>query len=254
MSKQARIRTQELRRAQEEAARQQARRRRVIMVLGTLVILGLVVAIILAVVKATGGDDGPTQALDDVVTPRNVTSSGAIPVGEADAPVTVEIYYDYMCPACGAFEAANSAELERLIDAGVARVELRPISFLDEQSNGTEYSTRAANAMATVADAAPDSAWDFHNALYADQPQEGSEGLTDEQIGEIAADVGVGSDVVDRFEDGTYSSWVASVTELAFSSGVEGTPTVKVDGEEFEGDLYTEGPLSEAIESAADGQ
>ncbi|MFA6575496.1 MAG: thioredoxin domain-containing protein [Nocardioides sp.] len=254
MSKQARIRTQELRKAQEEAARRQAGRRRVIMVLGTLVILGLVVAIILAVVKATGGDDGPTKALDDVATPRNVTSSGAIPVGEEDAPVTVEIYYDYMCPACGAFEAANSAELDRLIEEGVARVELRPISFLDEQSRGTEYSTRAANAMATVADAAPDSAWDFHNALYADQPQEGSEGLTDEQIGEIAADVGVGSDVVDRFEDGTYSSWVASVTELAFSEGVQGTPTVKVDGEEFDGDLYTVGPLTEAIESAAEDQ
>ncbi|MDP3891890.1 thioredoxin domain-containing protein [Nocardioides sp.] len=254
MSKQARIRTQELRKAQEEAARKQARRRAVAMVLGGVVILGLVAAIIFAVVKATGGDDGPTKALDDVTVPSNVTSTGAIPVGEDDAPVTVEIYYDYMCPACGAFEAANSVELDRLIEEGVAQVELRPISFLDEQSDGTEYSTRTANAMATVADAAPDSVWDFHAALYANQPQEGSEGLSDDQIGDIAREVGVSSEVVDRFDDGTYAPWVAAVTDLAFDNGVQGTPTVKVNGEEFDGDLYTEGVLTEAIESAADGE
>ena len=254
MSKQARIRTQELRKAQQEAAQRQARRRGVAMVLGGVVILGLVAAIIFAVVKASGGDDGPTQALDDVVTPSNVTSTGAIPVGEDDAPVTVEVFYDYMCPACGAFEAANSAELERLIEEGVAQVELRPISFLDEQSNGTKYSTRAANAMATVADGAPDSVWGFHTGMYRVQPEEGGEGLSDDQIADIAAAAGVSSDVVDRFEDGTYSSWVAAVTELAFDDGIQGTPTVKVNGEEFEGDLYSVGPLTEAIESAAEGQ
>jgi len=254
MSKQARARTQELRRAQQVAAARQARRRRVLTVIGGLVILGLVAAIVVAVVKAAGGDNSPAVATGKVVTPQNLTPTGAIPVGEASAPVTVEIYYDYMCPACGKFEAANGDELDRLLKKAVARIELRPISFLDKTSNGTEYSTRSANAIATVADAAPKSVWDFHTALYSQQPAEGSEGLSDDQIADIATNAGVPTDVVDRLPDGTYRPWVASVTQQAFDSGIQGTPTVKIDGTEFKGDVYTAGPLTKAIESAAADQ
>jgi len=252
MSKQARIRTQELRRAQEEAARKQATRRRILTIAGVLVILGLLVAIAAVVVKAVGGSDSPAPSTGEVVAPAHVTSSGAIPVGDTDAPVTVEIYYDYMCPACGAFEAANGDELDRLLEEGTVRIELRPISFLDPQSSGTEYSTRAANAIATVADAAPDQVWDLHAALYAQQPSEGSEGLSDDRIAEIATGVGVPADVTDRFTAGTYRSWVAAVTQQAFDSGVQGTPTIKVDGEVFDGDPFSTGPLTQAIETAAE--
>jgi protein-disulfide isomerase len=251
MSQRAGVRTQELRRTQRATALRQARRRRILTAVGSLVILGLVAAIILAVVKAAGGDDTPAVVTGEVVTPQNLTPTGAIPVGEARAPVTVEIYYDYMCPACGKFEAANGDELDRLLEKGVAQIELRPISFLDEASNGTEYSTRSANAIATVANAAPKSVWGFHTALYGQQPAERSDGLSNDQIAEIATDAGVPSDVVDRFTDETYRSWVASVTKQAFDSGIQGTPTVKIDGTEFKGDLYTTGPLTKAIESAA---
>jgi len=255
MSKQSRIRTQELRQAELEAAARKARQRRIVQVVGGLVILGLVVAIVVAVINATGGSDrdveGPTG---EVVVPQNLTESGAAPVGATDAPVTVEIYYDYMCPACGAFEAVNGDELDRLMTDGVARIELRPISFLDEQSEGTRYSTRAANAFATVVDGAPDLSWTFHRALYAGQPEEGTEGLSDEEIAAIAADAEVPADVVDRFTEATFEQWVAAVTEEAFDSGVEGTPTIKIDGEVFQGDPYTLGDLTEAIESAAGAQ
>ena len=98
--------------------------------------------------------------------------------------------------------------------------------------------------VAAVADAAPDRVWDFHTALYGQQPAEGSQGLSDEQIADIAADAGVPADVVDRFTDGTFRPWVASVTQEAFDSGVQGTPTVKIDGEVFEGNVYAVGPLT----------
>lgn len=252
MSKQSRIRTQELRKAQAEAAARKARQRRIAQVLGGLVILGLLAAIVVVAVKAAGGsDDGPSGPTGEVVAPQNLSDSGAVPVGDQGAPVTVEIYYDYMCPACGAFEAANGEELDRLVDEGVVRLDLRPISFLDDMSEGTEYSTRAANAFATVVDSAPDLAWAFHQALYADQPAEQTEGLSDDEIAGIASAVGVPSEAVERFGDDTFEQWVAAVTEEAFDSGVSGTPTIKIDGEVFEGDPYTVGDLTEAIESAA---
>jgi protein-disulfide isomerase len=206
---------------------------------------------VFVVIRAAGGDDEPTSASGDVVRPAN-TSDGSIPVGEESAPVTVAIYYDYMCPACGAFEAANGDELDRLLEAGDVRLELRPIAFLDRMSSGTEYSTRSANAIATVANGAPDDVWAFHMALYAKQPEEGSTGLTDEEIAGIATDAGVPQDVVDQFADRTYEPWVASVSQAALDGGVEGTPTVLIDGEQFKGDLYTTGPLTDAIQSAGE--
>jgi protein-disulfide isomerase len=255
MSKQSRIRTQELRKAQLEAAARKAKQRRIAQVLGGAVILGLVAAIVVAVINVTGGSDDSSPTPDDVVVPKNLTESGAFAVGTDDAPVTVEVYYDYMCPACGAFEALNEEELDRLVGEGVARVELRPVSFLDRFSEGTEYSTRTANAFATVVDGAPDSAWAFHGALYANQPEEGTEGLSDDEIADLATDAGVPADVVSRFTDGTFEAWVASVTDEATDTGgVQGTPTIKIDGEVFEGDWSKPGVLTEAIESAAGDQ
>ena len=253
MSKQSRMRTQAMRQAQLEAAARKARQRRIAQLLGGLVILGLVVAIVVVVVRS-GGDDEPDVAAPtgEVVAPKNLTDSGAVQAGDPGAPVTVEIYYDFMCPACGAFEAANGEELDRLMDEGVAKLELRPIAFLDGQSEGTRYSTRAANAFATVVDSDPDLAWPFHQALYADQPEEGTEGLSDDEIAEIAKDAGVPADVADAFTDETYWPWVASVTnETLAQDWFTGTPTLVIDGEVFKGDPYTVGDLTEAIESAA---
>lgn len=221
------------------------------MSVGAAVIVALLGAIAVTIVQAAGQDDPPSEATGAVLVPQHLTDAGAIPVGVADAPVAVEIYFDYMCPACGAFEAANSAELDRLIASGVARVELRPISFLDEQSDGSKYSTRSANAVAAIADAAPDLAWAFHGSMYAHQPAEGTDGLDDEQIAGLATDAGVPADVVDRFTDGTFEPWVASVTQEAFDAGLTRTPTVKINGAVFAGNLFEVGPLTEAIESAA---
>ncbi|MFN8195804.1 MAG: DsbA family protein [Nocardioidaceae bacterium] len=242
--------------AQLEAAARQARQRRILTIVGTAVIVALIAAIGFVVVKAMGGDDGKqgNPVTGDVVPPKNLDDSGAFIVGQADAPVTVEVYYDYMCPACGAMEQANGDELDRLMNDGTIRIAMRPISFLDRQSQGTQYSTRAANAFATVVNDDPDHAWAFHMALYASQPEEGSEGLSDGEIKDIATSAGVPSDVADTFTDNTYEQWVADTTKKAFDSGIQGTPTVKIDGEVFDGDVYSKGPLTAAIESAAAGK
>lgn len=250
MGKQPRVMSRETRKAQAAIAAQRGRQINWVVALGGLIIVGLVVAIGVVVFNAANTDE-PTESGGKLVAPANLTASGAILVGQPAAPATVEIYLDYMCPACGQFEQANGHELDRLIQAGTAKVELRPISFLDRTSQGTRYSTRAANAMATVADRAPDRVWAFNNALYDNQPREGTRGLSDQQIAELATRAGVGRDVVDAFDDRVYEPWVAKVTETAFGTGVQGTPTVKINGTVFKGDVYRAGPLTQAIEAAA---
>jgi protein-disulfide isomerase len=86
--------------------------------------------------------------------------------------------------------------------------------------------------------------------LFARQPHEGGEGLTSDQIAELAGDAGVPRDVIDAFADRTFEPWIAKVTDTAFSNGITGTPTVKINGEVFTGDLYTTGSLTAAVTAA----
>lgn len=253
MSKQARIKAREIRQAQAMAARRATRRTRLLLGAGAFVIVGLLVAIV-AVAATSGPDNSPPTATGPSGTaaaPAPATTGGAIAIGRADAPVKVEIYLDYMCPFCGRFEKANSAEIDRLVQAGKVRVELYPLAFLDRLSSGTRYSTRAANAVATVADRAPASVLAFNTALFAGQPAEGTSGLSDDQLAAMAVGVGVPRAVASAFTDRTFEPWIASATDAAVKAGITGTPTVKINGVLFE-DLYSAGAFGRAVAAAGD--
>lgn len=107
-------------------------------------------------------------------------------------PVDVSVYVDYMCPACGNFEAQNGTMLEQFVGSGDVELTTYIINFLDGQSLGTKYSTRAANIVSCVVDQQPDSAFALHTRLLSQgvQPAEGSTGLTDEQLLENAEAAG----------------------------------------------------------------
>src|SRR5688572_13409868 len=123
MSKQQRMASRERRQIQAAVAARRRRRTNLLRGVGGLVIAGLLIAIGVAVFNAATKDDSTTAAAGGtLVTPANLTPGGAIPVGPGTAPVTVEIYLDYMCPACGKFEETNSGELDRLIAAGTVKV------------------------------------------------------------------------------------------------------------------------------------
>ncbi|RZU54315.1 protein-disulfide isomerase [Krasilnikovia cinnamomea] len=251
MGKQAREQSRQVRKGQAAVAAAQSGRPRWPAIAGLVVVVGLLTAIVFTIVRAATNDSSAQPTASGPVVAPSGAAGGALVSGKADAPVKLEIYADYMCPYCGRFERANGAEIARLVDDGTVRQYQYPLAFLDEMSDGTRYSTRAANAAATVYDQAPDKLAAFDAALYANQPAEGSAGLSDERIAELARQAGVPPPVVESFTRRVFEPWVATSTQAAFASGLQGTPTVKINGEVFEGDLYTVGPLTEAITAAA---
>ena len=105
-----------------------------------------------------------------------------IVVGSADAPVTVDLYEDFQCPNCKAFEAESGSTLAQLVADGTVQAHYHGMAFLDTSAND-QYSTRALNAAAVVlATAGPDAFQTFHDLLFANQPAEGGSGLTDDQL------------------------------------------------------------------------
>ncbi len=157
--------------------------------------------------------------------------TGAIVVGDAEN--TFDLYLDFMCPICGDFEELYGDEILSLVDDGTMTLNIHPITILDRYSQGTEYSTRAANAMYCVADADPAAAVGFMQALFSDQPSENTEGLSNAQLIDIAKGV-TSEDVASCIDDGTFTQFATAMTEKTpvqpGASGI-GTPTIAINGE-----------------------
>ena len=158
------------------------------------------------------------------------TTTGAIAVGEGANELAT--YIDFMCPICGDFEASYGEEMLGLVEDGTITLNIHPISILDRYSQGTQYSTRAANAMYCVADSDPTATVAFMQTLFENQPAEQSEGLSDQELIDFAKGV-TDADVASCITDGTYKDFVAAMTEKTpiqpGASGI-GTPTIAVNG------------------------
>ncbi|MFZ0531319.1 MAG: thioredoxin domain-containing protein [Propionicimonas sp.] len=238
---------------QQQAAQQKSESRvrlvtRIAWGTGLLVIAVMIGVIVWSVANAKPPTSTAGGAL---VIPAAAADGAGIRVGQADAPVTVAVYADFMCPYCGQFEQVNGDDLKAAIDAGKVRLEMHPMSFLDRYSSGTEYSTRAANAFATVADHDAATALAFMKVLYANQPAEGSTGLTDAQLVDFAEQAGAPAEVTASFSERTFVPWVRQITQQAFDSGIQSTPTVKINGVVQTANLLVPGSLLAAIDEAA---
>jgi len=215
------------RRAAEAAARTRAERRRRTLLGGMVA----AVAVLVALVVVIAVQSHRTAPAADAAVPANTVDGTVIAVGSADAPVTVDLYEDFQCPNCKAFEDSTGHTLAQLVADGTVQARYHGMAFLDTSAND-EYSTRALNAAAVVlSTAGPDAFQTFHDLLYANQPAEGASGLTDEQLIEYAGQAGAtGSTVQAQIHDLTYGDWVKKATDQASKDGVTGTPTVFVDG------------------------
>ncbi|MCU1437494.1 MAG: hypothetical protein JWP66_581 [Naasia sp.] len=237
--------------------------------LASLAIIAVIGFIIFTSIRPAG--PGPANmASDGIKVGENLeaVTTSALPAGEdpipsaANAPnvVDIQIYVDYMCPICGFFEAANSEQIEQWVSEGSATVEYHPISILNSQSQGTRYSTRAANAAACVANYSPNSFFEFNNLLFENQPQEGTPGLDAETLIGFADQADASSSNVEKcIEDGRFSNWVTDATTRALTgpipnSDVEkvtGTPTVIVNGVQYNSSTFSTTGQFDAAEFAA---
>lgn len=200
---------------------------------------------------------GPANMLSDglVINSQGPVLTAGIPAGGQPTPTTVDtasgsvavaVYYDYLCPYCGQFENTNNAYLQQLVQNG-ATLELHPIAILTSNSAGTRYSERAANAFACVANSNPDVAVAYNALLFANQPQEGSSGLSDKQLQDYATQAGATDTAAINkcISDQQFKNWVQASTERALAgplpnstvAKVTGTPTVLVNGKQYKGSL-----------------
>jgi Protein-disulfide isomerase len=174
--------------------------------------------------------------------------------------ITVDTYIDPMCPYCGEFEKANGRQLAQLVNAGTITLRVHPLNFLDQSSQGTAYSSRAANALICVAAASPKQTLSYLGTLYAHQPPEGSSGLTDKQLVSLASDVGAAS-ITHCVQTQKYVPWVSKITNTALNgpikgadiTQIKGTPTVLVNGHSYQGGITDVAAVKAFVEAGGQG-
>lgn len=170
--------------------------------------------------------------------------------GADDAPV-VDVYLDFLCPHCATFNEVNGEDLRELGEGEDATVRIHPRPMLDAQSAPVGYSGRAANVAVCTYAQDPALYWDVEDALFTNIPTDPADVPEDEELIDIAESAGASGEELESCVTGmSYEGWIYDVVEPEAAANTEGTPTVLIDGELFEGDTATPGALREAIEGA----
>lgn len=175
------------------------------------------------------GDTTPEASTARV--PDGATGFSVVRGSNENAKATITIYEDFHCPICAGLEQYAGADLARLADEGLIRVEHHPVAILNDHSTNF-YSTRAANAYAAVLHTAGAKKADrFRTLLYINQPTEGQDGLTDSDLVQIAVMAGAeAKQVRPLIRDAAFLDWVEEGTRVAFEEGHKSTPDVFLNG------------------------
>lgn len=154
--------------------------------------------------------------------------------GGSDPKVVLSVIEDPICPACALIEQQYGPTIDQLIDSGAVAVDYYVVAALDIPKIGRTYSSRAAAAAYCVADQSIDTFRKFHKTLFdpGKQPSETDPNTwpDDTALIETAKGVGANDATVVCIESKKYANMVK---QLAPALKISGTPTIRINGNEW---------------------
>jgi protein-disulfide isomerase len=212
------------------------------------ILIAVIVGFVLVVVAGGIGfqawrtNRSPSAAPSTAVSasPATISNGQPIVLGSSQAPATITLYEDFHCPHCAEFEEQFGPVIQQAQESGAARVELYPLTFIDEGS------VAAANAMACAAEAG--FGHNYYLGLFANHTLQWS----DEQLIDLAAKVGGSPSAAFTtcVTSKAHAGWVSSITAVAQQNGVTATPTMFINGEPVDIQNLTPDALRTMITSA----
>lgn len=172
-------------------------------------------------------------------------------LGRADAPVTLEVWSDFQCPACGQFaEIVEPVLVREYVTTGTLRIVVRDAAFQGARSGASYDESVEAGAGARCA-AEQDGYWPFHNWLFANQVGENKGAFRDERLRGIATAAGLDVVAWDACRaTGEQQAAVRAETQQALAQGVNATPTMYLNGQAIVG-VRSADELGQLIDAAA---
>lgn len=200
----------------------------------TYIVVGVLVVVVLAgwaVVSLRSNSSSDSSSAS-----YTATVQGATVVAGKPAANKVDVYEDFLCPFCKAFEARDGGKMSQAIDDGKIQVVYHPVDILNRNTTPTGYSLRAANASLCAAEAGVFA--QYHQKLFAEAPSEGSAGLSNQDLIAKGQQVGAPGSFAQCVTQGKFNKAVSGETLRATKdpsiraegSDGFGTPTVIANG------------------------
>ncbi len=207
-------------------------------------IVGISAAIVLVVVLAVAFSNRPaalTVAAPDLPAEWLVGTT----MGSPEAPVIVQAWEDFVCPACRQWTSTIEPQLiDEYVKSGQVRIEFHqfPLSI---HAPGAEMA-----AMASLCANDQNAFWPYHHVLFPAQDK-GQAGFTIDALVGYADQLGLDSRaLMDCMSSQKYREQVTASGNEALSLGLNATPSIVVNGVRMNNPFDYEGEVKTAIESA----
>lgn len=194
-------------------------------------VLGAVAVIGVAVVGYSVGSNALGTAVTEPVEVEGldnmetlVAMAQGVTKGDEDAPVTIVEFGDYQCPGCGSFALSIKPQVElQYVQTGKAKfifydlplIQIHPNAFL------------AARAGRCAGD--QDRFWEYHDALFRNQPIWAGDGQPLGQFLDYGEEVGLDAEAFEAcVRSDRHADVISANMRLATELGVSGTPTIMI--------------------------
>lgn len=201
---------------------------------------------------------GATDAADAAVTPAAPRDLGTQidgkSLGDPDAPVRVDVWEDFQCPACKIFTEGTEQQLiERYVTSGQVYYTFHFFPFIDGRVDGGESQQSANAAMCALEQG---KFWEYHDLLYANWDGENQGSFADDRLTAFAESLALDMDAFSAcFSENRYEDEIDLDYLNGQAAGVQGTPSVFVNGVMVTpGYVPSIDDLAQAIEAALNGQ
>jgi protein-disulfide isomerase len=164
------------------------------------------------------------EGMDDQAT--LVEMAQGVTKGDADAPVTIVEFGDYQCPGCGGFALSVEPQIDlALVQTGKVKfvyydfplTQIHPHAFL------------AARAARCAQD--QDKYWEYHGTLFRNQSTWAAMQNAVGKFIDYSEDVGADRDAFEAcLRSDRHADVVSANMRLGYELGVNGTPTIMVNG------------------------
>ena len=172
-------------------------------------------------------------------------------MGDPNAPVLVEVWEDFQCPACRTY-STDIAPLvvQNYVAPGNVRYVFRHYPFLDDRSP-TKESDQAANASMCAAEQGM--FWEYHDYLYGNWNRENAGAFSDKRLVAFAEALDLDMDAFNAcFRENRYRDVIEQDLADGTKLGVTGTPSVFVNGQIVKpGFVPSYDEIAQAIDAAA---
>ena len=163
--------------------------------------------------------------------PKTYPQADKMALGDPNAPVKIDVYEDFQCPACGNYTRdTEPLIIENLVATGKVYYVFHNYPFLDGAGAGNNgESDQAANASMCASE--QNKFWEMHATIYANWNGENQGAYDDKRLTAFAEKVGLDMDAFNAcFEANKYKAEIQADFDGGNAVGVQGTPSIFVNG------------------------